>query len=95
MSYLMSMTFERVTEQSASNGDFSETGFEYEDREFDSLDEMAVEIVSRGPVEFCSWFSTLDADINLSTGEKTYYSFHPVDLSEAELTELKSKLDRL
>ena len=95
--YYMSKTYEIVTEESAAAGDAADRGFEYEDNEFDSLWDMAKEIVdggggfeasdSRRPPEVGTWYSsepTQDQD----TGGWTTYSFHPEGLTEAETQRL-------
>jgi hypothetical protein len=88
--YTMSKTFEVITPESAEAGDAEERGFEYEDREFDTLWDMAQEIRNEGATEDSgSWFNTIDPDRDYKTGEETYYSFHPSDnVDYAELAKL-------
>jgi soluble cytochrome b562 len=97
----MSKTYQIITPESAKEGDFSETGFEYEDQGFDSLYEMADEIRNEGYVEpsdsgepnKSTWYTTVDPVRDYSTGEETYYSFHPKLSSGEEAKELKRLLN--
>jgi hypothetical protein len=78
--YTMSKTYEVTTPESAEQGDVEDRGFEYEDREFDSLWDMAREIRNEGGYEDSgSWFNTVDPERDMHTGSETYYSFHPFD----------------
>lgn len=95
--YSMNKTYQVVTPESAEQGDFSDQGIEYEDKEFDSLWEMADEIRNAGATELSSsgtasphdWYSTPDPERNYRTGEETTYSFHPKGLSKEEAVELQ------
>lgn len=94
----MNKTYAIVTPESASMGDFAETGFVYQDKEFSSLLEMAQEIREAGAIEPSSsdfhkgvWYSTIDTEIDYVTGEETTFSFHP-DLTEEEEREIFSMI---
>jgi hypothetical protein len=75
----MSKTYEVITPESAEQGDAEERGFEYEDREFDTLWDMAQELRDNGVSDSGNWFSTIDPERDYQTGAETYYSFHPSD----------------
>jgi hypothetical protein len=98
--YTMSKTYEVITPESAEQGDAEERGFEYEDKEFDTLWDMAREIreagatepSSSGPMTSHDWYSTVDPDRNYKTGEETYYSFHP-NVTDEEMKELNQLIE--
>lgn len=101
--FKMNKTYEVWDEEALEAGDTDDRGFEYEDREFDSLWDMADEIRDGGATEPSdssggahTWYSTPDAEENYRTGEKTFYSFHPDNLSAEEAKELFKlvKMDR-
>lgn len=101
--YKMNKTYEVWDEDALEAGDTDDKGFEYEDREFDSLWDMADEIRDAGatmPSDSSggphTWYSTPDGEENYRTGERTFYSFHPEDLSAEEAKELFNmvKMDR-
>ncbi len=82
--FIMSKTFELITPESATYGDAEERGFEYKNKAFDSIEDMAEEIFYDGSVEPSStqfhegvWYTTIDPERNYRTGSETYYSFHP------------------
>jgi hypothetical protein len=87
---IVSKTYEVVTEESAEHGDFAETGFVFEDDRM-TLEEVLREIDKDG---FCEWsssdptildcLSTVDPEVNYSTGEQTYYSLHFENISEQD-----------
>jgi hypothetical protein len=95
--YKMSKTYETWDEESVDIGDTDEKGFEYKDDVFDNIWELAKEIRNNGATQPSSsghasphtWYSTVDADEDIHTGEKTYYAFHPKDLSNEEAIELQ------
>ena len=85
--YTMSCTYQTISPESAEQGDSCDNGFEYEDREFDTLEEIANTITQSGQTEFScypprpnkgEWFTTSDPDTDYSNAHETYYSFHPV-----------------
>jgi hypothetical protein len=97
--FIMSKTFETWTHEDTAIGDTDNRGFEYQDREFSSLEELADEICEAGCVEpststphRCNWFTTVDAEQDYRTGESTYYSFHPENLTDDEATSLNRLL---
>ena len=101
--YTMSKTYEVWDEDSLEAGDTDDKGFEYEDREFDSLWDMADEIRDAGATEPSdssggsrTWYTTPDGEVDYRTGERTYYAFHPDNLSAEEAKELFNliKMDR-
>ena len=93
--YKMSKTFETWTPEDVDFGDTDNKDFEYKDQHFDSLWQMANEIRDEGATEASSsqilpstWWSTDQGEEDYKTGEKTYYSFHPKNLSKDEALEL-------
>jgi hypothetical protein len=85
---IVSKTYEVVTEESAEHGDFAETDFVYEDDEM-TLGEVLREIENGGYYQWSSsnptildCLSTVDPEVNHSTGEHTYYSLHFENISE-------------
>lgn len=82
------VTFERITEKSAENGDFEETGFELENVTLrEALDFLRWQggLVEADcyPVREPRWF-TWYSEADLQTGEVTNYSLHlPKHLSTA------------
>lgn len=101
--YKMNKTYEVWDYDAVDAGETDDKGFEYEDREFDSLWDMADEIRDAGATEPSdsrggpnTWYSTPDGEENYRTGERTYYSFHPDNLSAEEAKELFNmiKMDR-
>lgn len=107
VSYTMTKTYQVSDPESAEAGDYKDQGTEYEDQEFDSLWELAKEIRDAGATEPSesgtnvkatknTWYSTPDGDKNFSTGEETFYSFHPKLKTDAEAQELAAliKMDR-
>lgn len=76
-------TYQVVTEESASNGDFAEGGFEYEDRVFDTIEDAVKEILTEGFIEPSAsqfhdgiWYTSADPVVEYSDGSETTYSFH-------------------
>lgn len=99
--FKMTKCFQSITPESAENGDFSETDFVYENREFGSLEEMADEIRSEGYIEASSypvenivgvWYTTTEPEINYFTAEEKYYTFHPECLTIEETIQLHNLL---
>ena len=93
--FTMSKTYQVVTPESATKGDFADHGFEYKDHKFDSLLEMAEEIHNEGATEPSdssgnphTWYSSTDPEMDHHTGEETTYAFHPEGLSDIEAREL-------
>jgi len=78
--YVMSMTYEIVDEESAAMGDAKERGWEYEDEEYDSLEELLDDVQDKASwVEWSSshprpgdWIRS-EAEQDYSTGEWTTY----------------------
>lgn len=94
--YKMNKTYSTWDEDALEAGDTDDKGFEYEDKEFDSLWDMAREIRDGGATESSdphsagphTWYSTPDGDQNYRTGETTYYSYHPSGLDQEEAEQL-------
>ena len=94
--YTMSKTYEVWSYDAVDAGQTDDSGFKYQDQEFDSIWELAKEIRDAGATEpsdsgldaLPGWYSTPDGDENYKTGERTYYSFHPENLKEDEAREL-------
>jgi hypothetical protein len=78
---LISKTFERVTDESAANGDYEETGFVFQDEAF-TFSQLVHELR-----EYChpssypftgsarDWITT-EPDVDYQTGDYTSYSLH-------------------
>jgi hypothetical protein len=78
---LISKTFERVTDESAANGDYEETGFVFQDEAF-TFSQLVHELreyqfTSSWPCrgEARDWVTTED-DVDYQTGDYTSYSLH-------------------
>jgi hypothetical protein len=80
----------------ASNGEYSDEGFEYEDRLM-TVNELLLElncdcgycelnVTNQHNIEL----RTIAPDIDYSTGHETYYSWH-IDGTDEEITELTNK----
>ena len=87
MKFKLSKIYETWTDEAVEYGETDDKGYEYQDQEFDTLDDVVNEITSEGYVEYSSseyceggWHNTVDDDINYATGERTIYSFHLVNL---------------
>jgi len=97
--YKMSKTYEIWDEEAINAGATDNSGFEYKKQTFDSLWELAKEIRDGGGSESSSSQSnphnyyTTDADEDIRTGEKTFYSFHPEGLSKDDAVQLDAFLD--
>ena len=73
----------------AENGEFSETGFIYEDKEFDSLEEIARELNDYGVYhDGDGSFCTKDCEIDMYTFEHTIYDFHLKKIGKNDLKKL-------
>lgn len=97
--FKMSKTYETYDEEAINVGSTDDHGFEYKDREFDSLWEIAKEIRDNGGTEPSSsvphksnFYSTTDPEIDYKTGEQTNYAFHPRLSSDEEAKELQRLL---
>jgi hypothetical protein len=87
-----SVTYATITDESASNGDFAETGFEIEDKEI-SVDDI-VHLIVTGFTDPSSWplragglsgvWLSNEFEQDIYSGEQTQQSLH-IDASEAEL----------
>jgi hypothetical protein len=80
--YMLDVTYEIVTSESAEYGEAAESGFEDEDIEFDSLYEMIEYMLDNGAIHPSSssagantWFST-EPELDYSSGEDKTLSFH-------------------
>ncbi len=80
---LVSKTFQVVTNESAREGDFAKSGFEYQDKRFtfrELIDEIAgcIEASTGREQDWNSstWVSTESQIENYSTDESISYSFH-------------------
>lgn len=75
----VNITYEVISPESASNGDFHETGFQDQDLQFNDRNE-ALEYFN-DKYGYCedngnNSYSTSDPDIDLYTGHETYYTIH-------------------
>ena len=89
-----SKTYDIVTPQSAEYGDFAESDFEFEDKEYESVDDFLSELNNYfwEYDSFNNCFRTIDADQDLYDGSETYYSIHLNKITDKQLSELLSKL---
>ena len=84
------VTYDVVTPESAENGDYADSGFAAPGGwKFAADDPGPHEMTLREALDTCGmhggggfedsgrWFSTVDPDVNYSTGEDTRYSIHP------------------
>jgi hypothetical protein len=73
------VTYQVISQESATRGDFEETGFKKQDLEFENETE-ALEFFSNnyGCYEQGNEtsFYTVDPDRDLSSGDETYYGLH-------------------
>lgn len=93
----VSKTYQVVTEESASHGDFSEGGFEFEDSSM-SLREILDEVNSLGYFEVNDSTDQIglygvDPDIDYQSGEETTYALH-IDASPRAIARLKRLLTK-
>lgn len=90
-----SVTYQRVTPESAEHGDYSEQGFLHEDLRIIDLGDIQSLIEEFGTFEpSCSpittitegiWLSSPDpVEYDYATGEETYYSLHPNNARSAK-----------
>ena len=86
----MSKTFETFIPDSKEfeGGEASDSGFDYEDREFDDIYELVDELRDNYLEDNGNWFTTADPERELSDGSETYYSFHP-EVEKDEMLYLK------
>ena len=81
--YLINVTFQTTTPESAEIGDFENQGFKYEDLAFDSIREL-IEYLEREGIQYYSssnfdghsWYHTESSIIDYSTGEDETLNFH-------------------
>jgi hypothetical protein len=85
MKIKVSKTFNTITPESAEQGDFSESGFVYEDKTM-TVKELLQEVKDLGSYEWSSsqpshgdWITQADPDRDYKTGEETYESLHFLD----------------
>ncbi len=77
------VTYDVVTEESAEQGDYAESGFysrggwKHDDPSEWTLREVVSEFGRNSLENNGSWFSTVDSDTDYRTGEDTSYSVHP------------------
>lgn len=82
------VTYDTVTEESAMDGEFSESGWalsggwKFPVGDKDAASERctlraALQISGRGLYDAGRWFATSDADIDFATGKETLYAIHP------------------
>jgi len=97
----LSKTYEVWSMEAIELGDTDDRDFEYQDMGFDSLEDMAKEMLSEGCLEpSCNmfhqniWYTTVDAVEDYRTGEKTYYSFHTKDMTAEQEQELYNLLTK-
>lgn len=95
--FLLSKTYSVVTPESAEQGDFAETGFEFDDRPADLRDvvrafrecsEASTWPVRPDTVDGYSWASTTGdgGDIDYRTGAETQYAYHVTRADGSKLT---------
>ena len=93
--YSLNVTYSITTEESAAEGDYAETGFEEEGKEFDSLYEMIDYMINEGASEASNssysypntWYSTVDPSYDrayFEKGEDKQLSFHPEGITKEE-----------
>ena len=81
-----SITYEVVTEESAAEGDAEERGYEVEDVQVDTLQDLAHEVDSYGWIEDSGrWFDT-EPQQDMHSGSYTRYSLHVKHLDGTELS---------
>jgi len=97
----LSKTYEVWSMEAIELGDTDDRGFEYQDMEFDSIEDMAKEMLSEGCLEpSCNvfhrniWYSSIDADVDYKTGDSTGYAFHPSDMTAEQEQELYNLLTK-
>jgi len=79
---LISETYQIVTEESAIDGDYAESGFNFEGRKF-GFRELVEYIQDEGfgqtsswPARVTDWLSTVDDEVDYQTGERTSKNLH-------------------
>lgn len=83
MAITFRVTYEVVTEESAENGDFADSGFysteghEHEDATDWTLHDIVSKFGRNSLEDTGRWFATSDEDIDYRTGDRTSYSVHP------------------
>ena len=81
MSLTVSETYQIITEKSAEAGDYDETGFNFEGREFgfrelvEYIQDNGFSQTSDWPARASSWLST-EEELNYRTGESTSKCLH-------------------
>lgn len=91
----LSKSFEVITNKSRVDSDVAERGFVYEDVSYDSVEELAREILSEGCGEWSSSnpslgdsFLSLCGDEDIHTGDYTQQSFYPENLTAEQFAKL-------
>jgi hypothetical protein len=92
--YKMSITYGVVTEESAAEGDYAETGYKVEDEIYDSLDELLDDVKhDHSWLEWSSshpttgdWVVSQDEE-DYATGDHTSYNLHIENMETEELSE--------
>jgi hypothetical protein len=95
--FTVSKTFQVVTQESASRGDFSEDGFEFEDSSM-SLRDLLDEVNSLGYFEVNGDSSRLDLygvdpDTDYQTGDETTFCLH-IDGPSRAVARLKRLINK-
>jgi hypothetical protein len=93
----LSITFDVVTQESSMNGESSRSGFELDATECSDVADLLSDIERAlgylPHTEWCgSWFATIDAEQDLSTGADTFYNIHVEGATKAQLTEIAEAL---
>jgi hypothetical protein len=96
MNILVSQTYSRTTSESAEDGDFSETGFNFENveysfRELVKLMQEHPQASSSGPVNERTWFSSYSETIDYGTGEEEETAIHFDRENESRLAKYWAK----
>lgn len=71
---MFNITYDRITPESAVDGEAAESGFHREDV---TLRDVVSEFGRRCCEDSGQWFSTIDPDRDYSDGSETYYAIHP------------------
>lgn len=98
--YILDITYQIISSESAKQGTYHDQGYEHEGLEFDTIEELqgyiernyyAIEFSSsdihnlKQCIKSQAYASTVDPDIDYTTGHETYYSFHIERLNHLSL----------
>lgn len=93
--YKMSKTYQEITPESAENGEPSDSGFEWENRGYDSLWDMAKEMRDEGAREESGagdWYTDSHTS-DYHTATETSYGFHTKDLTAEQIKHIDAYLE--